>query len=385
MPLTTNRDKWTLFFLSLGHFINDSYSNFLGPLLPLLLIKLKMSLAQAGWLVAIQVFSSSFMQPLYGYLSDRYLKRAFVVFSPLVTALFMSFIGVVPNYWMLALLLFLGGIGIASFHPQAASMASSAMRRQQGMGMSLFVTAGSLGYALGPILITTLVAWVGLERSYIVLVPGVLTFALLFFLVPPPVEADAHQPKRGLVDLLKPVWKPLLVLYLLVVLRSLVQMCLVNFLPVYLTGKGMSGMAVGRVTTLFLFCGAAGGFAGGSLADQFGEKRIITLSMFLSAPFLLGFQYLNGPASFLFLALGGIILFSTVPVNVVMAQKLIPQSSGTVSALMMGFAWGVGGLMVPLFGKLADLVGLENAFLLVPLLPFIGFLLALRLQKTIIS
>jgi MFS transporter, FSR family, fosmidomycin resistance protein len=381
MSSLSRQNKWTLFSLSLGHFINDSYSNFLGPLLPLLLIKLKMSLAQAGWLVAIQVFSSSFMQPVYGYLSDRYLKRVFVVFSPLVTALFMSFVGIAPSYSLLAALLFLGGVGIASFHPQAAAMASQAMQRQKGLGMSLFVSAGSLGYALGPLFITSAVAWVGLERSFVVLIPGLLVFALLFLLVPPAEESGVASVKQDLSDLIKPVWKPLLILYLLVVLRSVVQMCLVSFLPVYLSGKGMSNMAASQAITVFLFCGAAGGFAGGSLADLFGEKRIITFSMLLAAPFLWAFQAWSGPLSFLFLAVGGLILFSTVPVNVVMAQKLIPQSSSTVSALMMGFAWGVGGLIVPLFGKLADGVGLEKAFWLVPLFPFAGFLLSLRLGR----
>ncbi len=377
----SKKDKWTLFSLSLGHFINDSYSNFLGPLLPLLLLKLNMSLAQAGWLVTIQVFSSSFLQPVYGYLSDRCLKRVFVVFSPLVTALFMSFVGLAPNYWTLALLLFCGGVGIASFHPQAAAMASLAMHRQQGLGMSLFVTAGSLGYSLGPLMITFIVAWIGLERSFVVLLPGLITFGLLFFLVPKGAVAEVAHNESRLLALLRPVWKPLTVLYLLVVLRSVVQMCLVSFLPVYLSKKGLGALEIGKIITLFLFCGAVGGFAGGSLADKLGEKKVIMLSMLFSAPFFLGFLFAEGWFAYSMLAAGGILLFSTVPVNVVMAQKLIPQSSSTVSALMMGFAWGVGGLIVPLFGRLADLMGLEKAFLLVPILPFAGFVLSLRLSK----
>jgi FSR family fosmidomycin resistance protein-like MFS transporter len=377
----SNKDKWTLFSLSLGHFINDSYSNFLGPLLPLLLLKLNMSLAQAGWLVTIQVFSSSFLQPLYGYLSDRYLKRVFVVFSPLVTALFMSFVGLAPNYWTLAFLLFCGGIGIASFHPQAAAMASQAMRHRQGLGMSLFVTAGSLGYSLGPLMITAIVAWVGLEHSFLVLLPGLITFGLLFLWVPKTTIAQVVHDDSKLLTLLRPVWKQLTLLYLLVVLRSVVQMCLVSFLPIYLSKKGLGAVEIGKIVSLFLFCGALGGFAGGSIADKLGEKRVIMLSMLLSTPFLLGFLFADGWLAYLLLAVGGVILFSTVPVNVVMAQKLIPQSSSTVSALMMGFAWGVGGLIVPLFGRLADVVGLEEALLLVPILPVAGFILSLRLSK----
>src|SRR5438552_3307525 len=93
MTSLDRKDRLAILSLSVGHFINDAYSNFLGPLLPFLVPKLNLSIAEAGWLAAILVISSSFAQPLYGYISDRFLKRAFVVFSPLVTALFMSCLG----------------------------------------------------------------------------------------------------------------------------------------------------------------------------------------------------------------------------------------------------------------------------------------------------
>ena len=74
MTTPDRKDRLAIFSLSVGHFINDAYSNFLGPLLPFLIPKLNLSIAEAGWLAAILVISSSFAQPLYGYISDRYLK-----------------------------------------------------------------------------------------------------------------------------------------------------------------------------------------------------------------------------------------------------------------------------------------------------------------------
>ena len=112
------QEKVAIVSLSASHFVNDAYSNFLGPMLPLLVIKLGLTITQAGWLGAILAVSTSFTQPFYGYLSDRFVKRFFVVFSPLVTAVFMSFIGLAPNFFILSSLLALAGIGIASFHPQ---------------------------------------------------------------------------------------------------------------------------------------------------------------------------------------------------------------------------------------------------------------------------
>src|SRR5262245_63207261 len=105
MTTPDHKDRLAILSLSVGHFINDAYSNFLGPLLPFLVAKLHFSIAEAGWLAAILVVSSSFAQPLYGYISDRYLKRAFVVFSPLVTAVFMSCLVLAHSFDLLAFLL----------------------------------------------------------------------------------------------------------------------------------------------------------------------------------------------------------------------------------------------------------------------------------------
>lgn len=381
MQQAERKEKIALFSLAAGHFTNDAYSNFLGPLIPLLMVKLHMTMAEAGWLVAILVFSSSLMQPLYGYLSDRYSQRAFVVLSPLVTAAFMSFLGLADSYGMLGLLLFCGGAGVASFHPQGAVMTSHTLRQQRGFAMSVFMTAGSFGYALGPVIITSVVALVGLERMYVVLLPGLLTFLLLYLFVPPvPAEMEARRQVKVL-EVIGKVWQPVLILFILVVIRATVQMCFISFLPLYLSGKGMGNLMVGRITTLFLACGSLGGLAGGSLADQWGERKVISISLLLSTPFLMGFFFQEGFWSYLLLAIAGAVLVSMVPVNVIMAQRLMPQSSSTVSALMMGFAWGIGGLLVPLVGKIADIVGLNNAFLIVATLPLAGFLLSLYLPK----
>ena len=381
MTTPDHKDRLAILSLSVGHFINDAYSNFLGPLLPFLVPKLNLSIAEAGWLAAILVISSSFTQPLYGYISDRYLKRAFVVFSPLVTALFMSCLGLADSYAMLALLLICGGVGIASFHPQGAAMTALASRNRKGLGMSIFVTSGTIGYSLGPILITYTVLWFGLERSYFVMIPGLIVFAMLFFLVPSTDHSSKVAVKQGLRQSLSAVWQPLSQLYVLVVIRSAVQMCFVNFLPLYLSHKGLSPLTAGKVTTLFLFFGALGGFSGGTLADKFGGKNVISFSMLFSTPLIMSFLLTDGPSSYLLLALGGVVLLSTAPVNVVMAQNLMPHNASVVSALMMGVAWGVGGMFVPLIGRIADAAGLGQALMVVALLPLIGFAIAVFLPR----
>ncbi|PYV42354.1 MAG: hypothetical protein DMG06_14360 [Acidobacteria bacterium] len=381
MTLLEKKDKVAIFSLSVGHFINDAYSNFLGSLLPLLMVKLKLTIAEAGWLGAILVISSSFTQPIYGYLSDRYLQRCFAVFSPLVTAVFMSCLGLAPNCWILVSLLICGGIGIASFHPQGAAMAALASRHRKGLGMSIFVTSGTIGYSLGPLIITYAVAFFGMEHSYLIMIPGIIAFSLLYFFVSPVEHSSTSIGGAPLRDSLGMFWRPLLLLYFLAVIRSAVQICFVNFLPLYFAQKGLGAILAGKITSLFLFFGAIGGFSGGTLADKFGGKNVISFSMLFSTPLLLAFLLTQGISSYVFLVIGGTILLFTLPVNVVMAQTLMPDRASVVSALMMGVAWGMGGMAVPIIGKIADSASLGKALMVVVILPVLGFFLSLRLPK----
>jgi hypothetical protein len=67
-----------------------------------------------------------------------------------------------------------------------------------------------------------------------------------------------------------------------------------------------------------------------------------------------------------------------VPINVVMAQRLVPGGASTVSALMMGFGWGAGALFAPFTGWLSQIIGFAPALTVLCVLPFVGGLLLLR-------
>ena len=104
-----------------GHFFIDLYSIALGVMQPLLLAQYGLSLTQAGLLGGLLVFSSSVMQPVYGYFSDRHHTYLFTALAPAVAAIFISSLGLAPGYGALLAMVWLGGAGIASFHPQATA------------------------------------------------------------------------------------------------------------------------------------------------------------------------------------------------------------------------------------------------------------------------
>src|SRR5271165_6293748 len=208
-----------LLLFSVGHFFIDLYSGAIGAFQPLLVDKLELTLTQAGLLGGVMVFSGSFVQPAYGYLSDRFHSRMFSVLAPAMAGVFISLLGLSWNFASAAVLVFLGGVGIASFHPQASAWATLGISTNRGKWMAVFISAGTLGLAIGPTFFASIIQWAGSERSYLAAIPGVLvTIVFLVFLRQPAHLAGAP---RGRMDwsALRAVRKPLIVLHLLVVLR----------------------------------------------------------------------------------------------------------------------------------------------------------------------
>ncbi len=370
-----------LVLLSVAHFGVDLYSAALGALHPVLAAKFGLSLTQAGILGGTMVFSSSMMQPVYGYLSDRYASRLFTVLAPATAALCISALGLAPGFPWLVALVALGGVGVAAFHPQASASASRTSRTRRGRWMSIFISAGLLGFAAGPVYFSAVVLRLGLDRMLWAAIPGVAISAVLYFRLGGPGAVASGSGSRFEWRALAPVWRPLAILYFLVFIRSVVQVTFNQFLPLYLhRERGFPVAEASVALSIFLAAGAVGGFLGGNLADRFGGRRVILYSMLGAVPFLAGFFLLSGGWAILSLAAGGLMLVLTNPINIVMAQELAPGSSGTVSALMMGFAWGAAGfLFIPLTGWASDHLSLHQVLGVLAATPLIGWALAWKL------
>jgi MFS transporter, FSR family, fosmidomycin resistance protein len=164
-----------------------------------------------------------------------------------------------------------------------------------------------------------------------------------------------------------------------VVLRTMTSIAFATFMPVMLTSRGMSLAASGGAVAAYLFASGIGGFLGGPSADRFGHRLVIVLSLVFAVPFLFAATLVDGWGFVVLVAAGGFFLQSTLPVNVTFGQALAPVSAATVSSLMMGFAWGTGGLCVPLVGMMADRIGIEGALELMAFTPLAAALLALPL------
>ena len=369
-----------LVVLAVGHFTIDAYSSFFLPLLPLLTQRLGLNYAMVGGLTAMASMSSSFSQPLFGIWADRLRRPWFVALGPLIAAVFMASIGLAPNYASLVALLVLGGIGVAMFHPQTASLAGASSAKR-GLAMSFWVTGGTLGWALGPAYATAVVNRFGLDHTWYAALPGLVLCAFLLAWFTRVVPHAGTRPAQAPLAELRPVARPLAMLYFTVVARSAVSSGFATFLPLWVHAHGGTVTQGGLLTTIYLTLGALGGFTGGWLADRFGGRRVVVLSFALSAPFYLLFFLLEGPLALVFLVAGYAVLQASLPVNVVLGQELSPRHAGIISSLLMGAAWGLGALILYPIGALADRFGLDRALMLLSSLILVGLVCATQMAR----
>jgi FSR family fosmidomycin resistance protein-like MFS transporter len=368
----------TILLLASTHFVVDGFSNILAPLLPLIIANLDLSLAAAGTLQMCLLLSNSVAQLGFGHLADRWRPRLLLLAGPVLSICVMPLVGIATSWWTLAALLLVGGLGAAAFHPPAAAVVHRLGTDRGGFAMAVHISGGSLGFALGPVLFAPFVQAYGLAWLPLVSIPALVLLALFLRRIPAIDRLQEAHEARGFTAL-RPYAKPLTLLYLIVVLRTLTAQAFSTFVAVMLTQRGQSIAAAGTAVAIYLFAAGAGGFTGGPLADRFGPRRVIILSLVLAVPFLAIAPSLSGWTFVAVLATGGFLLQSTLPVNVTFGQRIAPISAATVSSLMMGFAWGTGGVCVPLVGMLADRIGIEYALTAMAAVPLVAAALALPL------
>ncbi len=360
------------------HFVVDGFSNIYAPLLPILIPSLGLTLATAGLLQTCLQLANSVSQLAFGALADRWRPRVLLVAGPLVSVAAFSLIGLAPNVWAVAAVLVVGGLGGAAFHPPAAALVYRAGGFRRGLAMSVHITGGSMGFAFGPLVFAPFVAVAGLAWTPVLMLPGLLLLGSWLRHIPAAETTPAPHAGGGFAAL-RPYARPLTLLYLIVVIRTLTAVSISTFMPVLLTRRGVPIGVAGVMAACYLAATSAGGFFGGSVADRWGARRVIIWSLVSAVPILAVAPLFSGWAFLAVLSVGGFVLQSTLPVNVTFGQSLAPVSAATVSSLMMGFAWGTGGLLVAPVGFLADRIGIQAALMGVAGLPLVAALLALPL------
>lgn len=378
-----NSGPLLLFLLSFGHMCTDIVQGALPALLPYLKDCFSLSYTATGSILLAAHLTSSVIQPLFGYYTDRRPFPILLSLGCLVSGIGIALIPRAPSLaWLFAFVIFMG-LGTAAFHPEGFKATACIASVKRATGMSFFSVGGNLGFAIGAPAAIFLVSRWGLPGASALILPAAAA-AALFVPALPHIrkrisEASARPPIPVDNGVRRPMYAVSLIV-LIVVFRSWTQLGLAAFLP-FLYREELTRNPEFVATLLFLFLGAGtvGTLAGGPIADRIGHRKMLFLSLVLQVPLIFLFLSATGWAVFVLAAAVGATIVSTFSVTIVMAQEIFPLRLATASGTIAGFAIGTGGIGVTLLGVVADRYGVPAAVHLINLLPVLGALLAAML------
>jgi FSR family fosmidomycin resistance protein-like MFS transporter len=165
------------------------------------------------------------------------------------------------------------------------------------------------------------------------------------------------------------------------VLRAVVGQSFITFAPVLMVQEGYSLVAAGGIFALFTAAGTFSGLLAGHLADRIGFKPVFLTFHALMTPALLLLMSSRGSWIYLGAFAAGFMVLATMPLGVAMAQQIAPRGRSMVASLMMGLAYGLGGLFTPVVGAFADAFGVRPVLMAISFLPPVTVVLILLFPK----
>jgi len=287
------------------------------------------------------------------------------------------------RYEVVLLLVVISGLGIAAYHPEGFKTAHFFTGDKMATGLAVFTVGGNIGLAIGPLVPALIITHLGFDY-----LPLMLLFAAAFLILlvvnrralaharSASVSGGTAQPSPS-----RAAYVSVGLIVAAVVMRSWTHFGLMAYIPFYYIDyeKG-DPLYAGALVSVFLLGGAVGTLVGSPMADRWGYKRYLIMSLALTTVLFPTILVMHGAMLFVSLAVVGMAMISSFTVTIAMAQQLLPHSLGVASGPLAGFAIGTGGIGVTLLGVIADHFGVPAALKSIMLLPVTGLLISFFIQ-----
>ena len=236
--------------LSTGsHFITDIYQSFYIGLIPLFTLKFGLSLFEVSLLSVASILANSLFSPIFGYLSDRQDLKYYMIAGPLFASIFLSIAGILPNFYLILVFLFIGNLSIAAFHPASASIAGHYGGRKKGMGSSIINFGGNFGNAAGSLLAILIIVNLGLNFTPIAMIPGLVMAFILFRYGPSSHTGIITKQKLNFFKKVLVIDKKKFYLLFLIMASAyslyIMWITLITYMPLYYTEAKVSLINIG--------------------------------------------------------------------------------------------------------------------------------------------
>ena len=373
----------SVFTVAFAHFAHDLNSSYLAPLLPLLRAKLGVSLTAVG-LLTVFMQLPSLLNPLFGYLTDRFNAWLVVALAPAVSATAIGLLGIADHYALMATLLVCAGMSSMAFHLPVVRMLHESAGRRVGLAMSAFMAGSELARALGPMLLVWVVGIWGLEGTWRLIGLGLGTSAILTWRFHG--EAATQIPRRVDLSILR-VWQALRRLFIplsgVLFFHGLLFHIFSIFLASLVDEVGYSLEMAGAAQTSWSLAGFLGAFVGGAMSDRVGRNVAISASIALAGPstFILALVINSGQLALIipFLLLSGLMTSLSNPILLAIVVEYEPRYAATSTGIYMLLELLTRMAVTLVAGAVGDAQGLSASFALAGILSLGGMFFVRRL------
>lgn len=370
-----------LLMVSMGHFLNDMFQAVIPAIYPMIKESLGLSFMQIGAITLVNQFTSSLLQPVVGYYSDKHPRPYALTIGMCFTLTGLLLLSVANSFMLILIAVAFVGVGSSVLHPESSKVARMASGGAKGMAQSIFQIGGNVGRALGPVLVALIVvphgqgsiSWFGLLA-----VVAICILAKIGSWYRKQIEIYGRSKSKFDIEnkthlSRHQVVVALLVLLVLMFSKDFYTANLQNYITFYMIDKfGLSVSASQYVLFAFLISTAVGLLIGGEVGDRYGRKYVIWVSILGSSPFALLLPYCDQTWTIVLAILVGLVMSSAMSATLVYATELLPGNVGMISGAFFGLSFGLGGIGSALFGWIADLTSIQYVFQLTAFLPLLG-------------
>ncbi len=364
------------------HLLNDTLQAVIPALFPVLEQEKGLTFTQLGFIAFALNMVASVLQPVVGFVSDKKPMPFALPAGMTFSLIGMAGIAFAPNYWTLLVAVIILGLGSAVFHPEGSRVSFMAAGTKRGLSQSIYQVGGNSGQALAPLIGAYILVPYGQKSAALFMIVAALGIFILMKIsawYKKQLEQEkSSKRKKVLLSSIgnltkKQIGTALTLLLVIIFARSFYVTSITSFFIFHLMEKyGIQSEQGLLYIFLFLAFGAVGTFFGGPMADKFGKKNIIILSLAVPLPLCLILPYVPLWAVVCLLMLIGFFILLSFSVTVVYAQELVPSKIGTMAGLTVGLAFGMGAVGAVLIGILMDQLGIYPTMIIISFLPILG-------------
>ena len=396
-----------LLMVSLGHLLNDMFQAVIPAIYPMIKESLGLSFMQIGAITLTNQITSSLLQPMVGYFSDKHPRPYGLVVGMCFTLTGLLLLSMADSFPLVLLSVAFVGVGSSVLHPESSKVArlasggakSCASREQsqacldsaeaqpalasigKGMAQSIFQIGGNVGRAIGPVAVALIVIPHGqgsIRWFALLAVVAIWVLARIGRWYKKQIDLYGRSKSKFDIENVSHLSRHQIIVALLVLLvlmfsKDFYTANIQSYLTFYMIDKfGLSVTASQYVLFAFLVSTAVGLLIGGEVGDRYGRKYVIWVSILGSSPFALLLPYCNLTWTIILVILVGMVMSSAMSAILVYGTELLPGNVGMISGAFFGLSFGLGGIGSAIFGWLADLSSIQYVFQLTAFLPLLG-------------